>query len=68
MEYIPVIIILLIGIIGGRWCSNCEKKVWNNGICPETGLKWKLYDRSSQGWRGYNSGGHHIWISYNVDK
>jgi len=49
-----------------------EKKQWNDGICPETGRPWKLFEIDSQGGRGYiSSKGEvtkRIWISWKVDK
>lgn len=46
-----------------------ESKDWNNGISPYDGSKWKLFDRDSQGGRGYvDQSGNYIWISWPVDK
>ena len=48
--------------------SYIERRVWNNGICAESGLPWKFSDVDSQGGRGYSDGaGNNCWISYPVD-
>ena len=41
-----------------------EAAVWNGGVCKETGEPWRLFDRDSQGGRGYRSGPRTMWISY----
>ena len=46
----------------------CDNKKWNKGISPYNGKKWKLFDRDSQGGRGYTDGENYIWVSYPVDK
>jgi len=68
MEYIIIITFIAVMIIGGIFTRNHEKKMWNNGICKETGLPWKHFDNDSQGGRGYESGGHYFWVSWKVDK
>lgn len=68
IEYIFPILILTIMIIGGVWAYFYEKKIWNNGICRQTGDKWIFFDIDSQGGRGYKSGDYYCWISYPVDK
>ena len=43
-----------------------EKKIWNDGVCVKTGMKWVMFDTDSQGGRGYkDSYGNYIWISFN---
>ncbi len=62
-EYVGIvflIVLLCIPILGFKG----EKKLWNNGICPETGKPWERFDTDSQGGRGYVSEGHYIWMSY----
>ena len=69
MEYIPGIIILLLFFILGIWGWLSEKRDWNRGISPFTNEPWELFDRDSQGGRGYKDNeGNYIWISWPVDK
>lgn len=58
------LVILALMFLGMRWGYKSEKKLWNDGICKETGEPWVSFDVDSQGGRGYKSGGHTIWISY----
>jgi len=73
-EHIFIILCLLSLFIVMILARSAEKKIWNNGICVETGEPWKHFDTDSQGGRGYtsidgNSGKDvYTWISYNVDK
>ncbi len=48
---------------------NNEKKEYNDGICTKCGNKLRLFDKDSQGGRGYRCSkcGRTIWVSYNVD-
>lgn len=41
-----------------------ERRVWNGGLCRKTGTPWVLFDRDSQGGRGYQSGNEITWISW----
>lgn len=66
-EIIPGIIITLIFIAGALTQRIKEKKVWNGGVCMESGKEWKLFDVDSSGGRGYTDGTHYCWISFNVD-
>ena len=59
---------LLIMLLGGLWQRNNEIKIWNNGVCRQTGEKWVYFDSTSQGCRGYKSGDYCCWITYSVDK
>lgn len=54
--------ILILGLI--YFAQLCEAVAWNNGVCKMTGRKWQIFDRDSQGGRGYKSGPHTVWISY----
>jgi hypothetical protein len=48
--------------------KHSDSKIWNNGVCKESGKKWRFFDIASDGSRGYKDGeGHYIWISYDVD-
>ena len=60
--------LLLFGLCGGAWCYRHEKKVWNSGVCRENGEPWVLFDRDSQGGRGYVAGDIRCWISWSVDR
>ena len=40
-----------------------EKRLWNNGICRQTGKEWESFDMDSQGNVGYYSDNNTIWIS-----
>ena len=67
MEYIMLGIWFVLFFGGGAWGYRIDKRKWNGGVCPETGEPWELFDRSSQGCRGYTSDGFYIWISWPVD-
>lgn len=41
-----------------------EYRLWNKGICRDTGKPWVRFDVDSQGGRGYKSENHTLWISY----
>lgn len=62
---IVVATILMTAIIYG---IVSEYRDWNKGICKQTGEPWELFDRSSQGCRGYKSGEYRIWVSWPVDR
>ena len=50
---------------------HCEKKDFNNGICPKCGNKLHLFDTDSQGGRGYccHKCPYFTWINWKcVDK
>ena len=68
LHLIPGMALLALAAYGGIWCYRHEKRLWNGGTCCNTGEPWVLFDRDSQGGRGYVSGSNRIWISYNVDK
>ena len=76
MNEFGMIVLLLISvsfifivIFGCIYIRNSEKKRWNNGICPECGLKWMHFDTDSQGGRMYRCDNwHRCDVSYNVDK
>lgn len=60
--------LLLVAIVGGAWCRRIERREWNAGTCAATGLPWKLFDRASDGSRGYTDGaGNYLWVGYRVD-
>ena len=51
------------------WAYRKEKQDWNDGECPYCKTPWILFDKDSQGGRGYACHQRHvIWISYPVDK
>lgn len=45
------------------WAWRHENKLWNNGVCLQTGEYWRYFDTDSQGGRGYRSGEYVAWIS-----
>lgn len=68
MTYALISLFLLAGT-GMFLAQRAEAKKWNNGICSATGQPWTLFDRDSQGGRGYKSGDNTLWVSYPwVDK
>lgn len=69
--YILVLIIVPVSILCILYVIYRENKKFNKGICPKCGKRFRLFDISSQGCRGYVCDGciHYIWISYDyVDK
>jgi hypothetical protein len=67
VEMTPGIVIIIVMLIGGIWQRRNEKREWNGGICAASGKPWKLFDRDSQGGRGYTDGANYCWISFRVD-
>ncbi len=68
----PVEIVIIVGIttacIAVGFISIArEKKIWNGGICKETGEKWEFQETDSQGGRLYweKGAGDVIWITWN---
>lgn len=41
-----------------------EKRLWNCGICKETGDPWESFAMDSGGCIGYESHDHTIWVSH----
>lgn len=62
-----LLVIYLIGVIIG---ISLEKKVWNNGICKESGKPWIYFDLCFAGDRLYTDNhDNYCSVSYNsVDK
>ena len=60
--------IILFMMIGAISVYLSERKVWNKGVCKDTGDKWVCKDMDSQGGRLYVSGDYSTWISYPVDR
>lgn len=57
-------------VLGTAACL-AEKRDWNGGLCGKCWQHrpWISFDTDSQGGRGYRcEGGHHLWVSYPVDK
>ena len=59
--------------IGLLYAIRCEKREFNNGICPICGEKLKHFDDDSQGGRGYccpsTKHSYYAWVSYRfIDK
>lgn len=48
----------------GVYGYTSERRVWNGGVCKQNGLPWQMFDRDSQGGRGYKAGGIYCWISW----
>ena len=63
--------ILLLAVCGmlclGLAGSISERRKWNSGTCKDNGRPWVLFDRDSQGGRGYKAGDITCWISWPVD-
>lgn len=57
-------------IISVLFTRASEKQRWNKGSCSSCGHKWKHFDNTFCGDRGYycHQCDKYIWISYNVDK
>lgn len=53
------ILVILIGISVWNW--NRETKIWNGGICKETGLPWKVVANSGS-ITLYESCDRRVWI------
>lgn len=53
---------IVVGLFALAWYR--EKKIWNNGVCRETGNPWEHFDTDSQGGRMYKSGRHYCDISW----
>ena len=54
-----------LALIGAAACWISESRTWNGGVCRESGLPWRLFDRDSQGGRGYTDGaGNYCWFSW----
>lgn len=60
IELLAVCGMLCLGLAG----SISERRKWNDGICKENGETWVLFDRDSQGGRGYKAGDYTCWISW----
>lgn len=68
---ILLIFLLIFLLIMPFYAIHCEKKDFNNGICPKCGNKLYHFDTDSQGGRGYccHKCPYFTWISWNcVDK
>ena len=63
VELLVLIPFLLLGVIG----SVAERRLWNGGVCKETGERWEYFDTDSQGGRGYRSKDKVAWISWSHD-
>lgn len=63
-DYMVEIIVFLFALSWMCFGFFTEKRKWNAGVCALTGEPWVLFDRSSQGCRGYRSGEYTIWVSY----
>ena len=57
-----IVVFLLIGI-GVFAQHRYEKRVWNKGVCKETGCAWNAFAMDSGGATGYTSGNYTIWVS-----
>ena len=51
-------------VVGAAAAWAAEKREWNGGVDPASGEPWRYFDTDSQGGRGYEAGGRHIWISW----
>jgi len=68
MYYVALLVVCLFAV-GIRWVYRSEKRDWNGGFCSVCHSPWILFDRDSQGGRGYTClCGRYIWISYSIDK
>ena len=55
MAYIVIFSAVMIFAIVMVLACVRERKIWNNGICKETGRSWVYFDTDSQGHDGYKS-------------
>jgi hypothetical protein len=64
-DYIGFTVLALM-IASCVWGYRSEKKLWNNGWCPDCNNIWRPFDMDSQGGRGYKCDCRHkhIWISW----
>lgn len=68
---ILLIFLLIFLLIMPFYAIHCEKKDFNNGICPKCGNKLYHFDTDSQGGRGYccHKCPYFTWINWKcVDK
>ncbi len=71
MNILVVVIVSVLLFCGFPYAIYREYKKFNKGICPKCGKRFRLFDRDSQGGRGYccDDCGDYIWVSYDcVDK
>ena len=65
---LTILSIVLVFMFSYLW----EKRDWNNGICPDNGQPWEMYDQDSHGSRMYKSGNadrmSYTEISWPVDR
>ena len=66
IDYWPFLIIAALIFCCYWFGYRHEKKLWNNGWCPQCNNIWRSFDMDSQGGRGYRCDcpHRHIWISY----
>ena len=71
MEFVFAFCLVALFASGCAGARSFERKLWNNGICPECTKRWVGFDMASDGSRGYKCAGcqrtKRIWISWNVD-
>lgn len=60
------LILIVFFTSGCIWCIICEKRDFNNGICPYCGNKLRHFDDDSQGGQGWccDECNHTAWISW----
>lgn len=46
-----------------------EKKLWNNGKCPNCGYRWRYFRKTPNGSREYTCDkcGNHLVVSHQID-
>lgn len=67
MRFLDRILLLIGGVLG---VTDAERKAYNNGICPDCGMKLNCFDTDSQGGRGYMCPrcNYTTWCTYPVDR
>lgn len=48
-----ILAIVAVWILGMALAWRSDRRVWNGGICRESGRPWVLFDTDSEGGRGY---------------
>lgn len=62
-------VFLALTLISAAVCWISEAREWNGGVCGKSGLRWRLFDRDSQGGRGYtDDAGNYCWVSWPADR
>jgi hypothetical protein len=64
-QTIPLSCLLLLFLFAFRMSVRSQYRVWNNGICKQSGKAWIHYSTNDNGSRCYSDGkGHFCEISY----